>query len=191
MNAQKSLERLKQGNGNFIADKADGKLQDSSRRESLIGEQSPYAVVLSCSDSRVVPEIIFDTGIGELFVIRVAGNIANTSTVASAEFAVLELQTKLIVVMGHQNCGAVTAAFEGGSKSPNLNHLMQQLEPAMQKAGKNASINEVAMENARLTADNLLSRSEIIKNAAQNDGLAIVSAYYNLDSGKVDFHTAL
>jgi len=191
MDAQKSLDRLKQGNSNFVADKADGRLQNSSRRESLIGGQSPFAVVLSCSDSRVVPEIIFDTGLGDLFVIRVAGNVANTSTVASIEFAVKELQQKLIVVVGHQNCGAVTTAFAGADNGPNLSSLMHQLKPAMQQAGKHASIDEVAMENARLTANNLISRSEIIKNAFQNRGLEIVPAFYNLDSGKVDFYSGL
>ena len=191
MDAQKSLDRLKQGNSNFVADKADGRLQNSSRRESLIGGQSPYAVVLACSDSRVVPEIIFDTGLGELFVIRVAGNVANISTIASIEYAVLELRTKLIVVMGHQNCGAVTAAMHSGNNGPNLNHLLQQLKPAMELAGKGAGVDKVARENTILTVDNLISSSEIIKNALQNDGLEIIAAFYNLDTGKVDFNGGL
>jgi len=191
MDAQKSLERLKQGNSNFVADKADGKLQDSSRRKSIVGGQSPYAVVLTCSDSRVVPEIIFDKGLGELFVVRVAGNIANTSTVASIEFAVIELQTKLIVVMGHQNCGTVTVALKGSNNSPNLTHLLQHLKPAIMLAGENATVDEVSLENARLTADNLISRSEIIKNSFQNEGLEIIPAFYNFDTGKVDFYSAL
>jgi carbonic anhydrase len=138
-----------------------------------------------------VPEIIFDAGLGELFVIRVAGNIADTSTVASVEYALLELRTKLILVMGHQNCGAVAAAIKGGNNGPNLNSLMHQLEPALQIAGEDATIDKVAMENAKLTVDKLRDRSAIINNALQNEGLEIVPAFYNFITGKVDFYDGL
>ena len=114
MTAQESLHRLKEGNNRFVQDKLDGKLQDSSRKTSLLGGQSPFAIILGCADSRVVPELAFDTGLGELFTVRVAGNIANTSSIASIEYAVAHLGAKLIVVLGHQNCGAVAAAIAGG-----------------------------------------------------------------------------
>jgi len=99
-------QRLQEGNSRFVEDKLDGKLQNSSRRSDLTGGQQPFAIVLSCADSRVVPELAFDTGLGELFVLRVAGNIANTETIASIEYAVAHCGSKAIVVMGHQSCGA-------------------------------------------------------------------------------------
>ena len=114
MTAQESLSRIKEGNARFVADKLDGKLQDSSRRDSLVKGQQPYAIILGCADSRVVPELAFDAGLGELFTVRVAGNIANTSSIASIEYAVAHCGSKLIVVLGHQSCGAVTAAIAGG-----------------------------------------------------------------------------
>lgn len=103
MTIQEVLDRLHAGNKRFVADKLDGKLQDSSRRDSLTSGQSPYAIVLSCADSRVVPELAFDTGLGEIFVVRVAGNVANTSSIASIEYAVAHLGTPVIVVLGHQS----------------------------------------------------------------------------------------
>ena len=105
-----ALDRLKEGNGRFVSDKLDGKLQDSNRRESLTGGQQPFAIILSCADSRVVPELAFDAGLGELFTVRIAGNVANTSTIASIEYAIAHLNTRVIVVMGHESCGAVGAA---------------------------------------------------------------------------------
>ncbi len=186
MNAQDSLNRLKAGNARFVEDKLDGKLQDSSRRSDLTGGQSPYAIILSCADSRVVPELAFDTGLGELFVFRVAGNVANTSTIASIEYAVAHLGTKLIVVMGHESCGAVTAALAGGDAGHNLNHLLAHVIPA-REASEDKSVNAVVKKNAEMTAQELRTRSKIINDAATDGGLSIVPAYYNLDSGKVDF----
>ncbi|MCL4118617.1 UNVERIFIED_CONTAM: hypothetical protein GTU68_013546 [Idotea baltica] len=187
MTIQDSLNRLKEGNERFVADKLDGKLQDSSRRNDLTGGQQPYAIILSCADSRVVPELAFDTGLGELFVLRVAGNVANSSTIASIEYAVAHCGSKLIVVMGHQSCGAVTAALAGGDNGYNLNHLLSHIAPAMAKADDGAEVNDVVKINAELNADELKNRSSIIGNAVASDDVKIVSAYYNLDSGKVDF----
>jgi carbonic anhydrase len=187
MTAQESLSRLKEGNARFVEDHLDGKLQNSSRRESLTGGQKPYAIILSCADSRVVPELAFDTGLGELFVIRVAGNVANTSSVASIEYAIAHLGTKLIVVLGHESCGAVTAAVGGGDNGYNLNHLLAHITPAIVTSGNNASLTEVILKNAELTAEDLNNRSDIIKGGVENGDVKIVSAYYNLDTGKVDF----
>lgn len=186
MTSQESLKRLKEGNARFVKDQLDGKLTDSKRRNELTGGQTPYAIVLSCADSRVVPELTFDTGLGELFVIRVAGNVANTESLASIEYAVAHLGTKLIVVLGHQSCGAVTAAISGGNNGYNLNILLAQIAPAIEKAGENATVNTVVRKNAELVANDLKNRSSIIADAASNNGLEIVPAYYNLDSGKVD-----
>jgi len=187
MTHQESLERLKEGNARYVNDQLNGKLQDSSRRDSLIGGQEPYAIILGCADSRVVPELAFDTGLGELFTVRVAGNVANTSSIASIEYAIAHLGTKLIVVLGHQNCGAVTAAVAGGDNGYNLNHLLGHIAPAMAASKEGASINEVVKKNAELTTIELINRSSIIKNAVDSGKVKVISAYYNLDSGKVDF----
>ncbi len=187
MTQQESLKRLKEGNARFVEDHLDGKLQDSSRRNILISGQEPYAIILGCADSRVVPELAFDTGLGELFTVRVAGNIANTSSVASIEYAVAHCGTKLIVVLGHQSCGAVTAAVAGGDNGYNLNHLLAHITPAINASKKDASVNEIVKKNAELTVTDLINRSSIIKNAVDSGEVKIVAAYYHLDSGKVDF----
>jgi len=187
MTAKEVIDRLKTGNSRFVANKLDGKLQNNNRRENLITEQNPYAIILSCADSRVVPELAFDTGLGELFVIRIAGNIATKSSIASIEFAVAYLGSLVIVVMGHQNCGAVTAAVAGGDNGPNLNHLLSYISPAISASDKKATINEVVRKNAQLTVDVLKSNSSIIKEAINNEKLTILPAYYHLDSGQVEF----
>ncbi len=180
-------QRLQEGNQRFIADKLDGKLQDSSRRTELTAGQQPHTIVLSCADSRVVPELAFDAGLGELFVVRVAGNIANSSSVASIEYAVAHCGSKVIVVLGHQSCGAVTAAMSGGDNGYNLNHLLSHITPALAAAEKGAEVNDVVKVNANLNAKELIGRSTIIANAVAKGDVEIVPAYYNLDSGKVDF----
>ena len=187
MTIQESLNRLKEGNARFVADKLDGKLQNRSRRDSIVGGQAPYAIILGCADSRVVPELAFDAGLGELFVVRVAGNIANSSSIASIEYAVAHLGSKLIVVLGHQSCGAVTAAVSGGDNGYNLNHLLSHITPAIAASKEGATVNDVTKKNAELTVGELKNRSEIIGNAIDKREVKIVHAYYNLDSGKVDF----
>lgn len=187
MEIQDVIQRLKSGNARFVEDKLDGQLQDSTRRDSLTGGQSPYAIVLSCADSRVVPELAFDTGLGELFVVRVAGNIANSSSIASIEYAVAHCGSKVIVVLGHQSCGAVTAAVSGGDNGYNLNHLLSHITPAIAASEEGAAVNDVVKKNAELTAEELKGRSTIIRDAVANGTVKIVPAYYNLDSGKVDF----
>ncbi len=187
MTQQETIARLKEGNRRFVSDKLDGKLQDSSRRYELTGGQQPYAIILSCADSRVVPELAFDTGLGELFVVRVAGNVANSSSIASIEYAVAHCGSKVILVLGHQSCGAVTAAAKGGDNGYNLNHLLSHITPALQASKENAEINEIVKKNAQLTAQELVSRSAIISQFVEAGKVKIVPAYYNLDSGKVDF----
>lgn len=187
MNSQESLERLKAGNARFVQDQLEGKLQDAPRREELTAGQSPFAVILGCADSRVVPELMFDTGLGELFTCRVAGNVANTSTIASIEYAVAHLGSKLIVVLGHQSCGAVTAAIAGGDNGYNLNHLLSHVAPSIAASNEGAEVNDVVKKNAELNVEELKSRSEIIRKAIEGGDVKAVPAYYNLDSGKVDF----
>ena len=187
MTQNEILKRLKDGNQRFVTDRLEGDLQNSFRREKLADGQDPYAIILSCADSRVVPELAFDTGLGELFVIRVAGNIANTDSIASIEYAVAHIGSPIIVVLGHQSCGAVTAAVDGGDNGYNLNHLLSHITPAIEACDKDAGVNEVVKKNVELTVEELKNRSSIIKNAIDKNDLKIVPAYYNLDSGKVDF----
>lgn len=186
MTIDQVISRLQEGNNRFVSDKLDGKLQNSNRRSELTSGQEPYAIVLSCADSRVVPELAFDTGLGEIFVVRVAGNIANTSSIASIEYAVAHIGSPVIVVLGHESCGAVTAALQGGDNGYNLNHLTAHIKPAIKSSADGASVNEVVKENARKTAQDLQDRSSIIRQAVADGKVKIVPAYYNLHSGKVE-----
>lgn len=181
-----ALEKLKEGNSRFVNNKLEHNNLNPERRSQLSGGQNPFAIILSCADSRVIPEFAFDTGLGELFVVRVAGNVANTSSIASIEYAVANLDVKLIVVMGHESCGAVMAAIKGGDAGPNLNHLVYMIEPALAQS-KNNSVPEVVKENARINAKKLIDKSDIISAALKGKDVKIVTAYYNLESGIVDF----
>jgi len=187
MEKNEIIKRLKTGNDNYINDRLIRTNQDAERRQSQTEGQAPFAIVLSCADSRVVPELAFDAGIGELFVVRVAGNIANTSSIASMEYAVAHLGTEVIVVLGHQSCGAVTAAVAGGDNGYNLNHLLAHIAPAIAKATDSSNVDEVIRVNAEHTVEELTNRSTIIGDAVRSGKVKIVPAYYHLDSGKVEF----
>ena len=184
---QESLTRLKEGNTRFVEDMLNNDLQDSSRRESLINKQEPYAIILGCADSRVVPELAFDAGLGELFTVRVAGNIANTLSIASMEYAVEHLGSKLIVVLGHQSCRAVTATVDRGDNGYNLYMLLAHGTSAIDASEKDACIDDIVKENVELNAADLLVRSSIISRAVQCGDVRIVSAYYHLKTGEVEF----
>ena len=180
-------DRLRAGNERFICDELEGKLTDGARRTELTSGQAPHTIVLSCADSRVVPELAFDSGLGELFVVRVAGNVANTSSLGSIEYAVAHCGSQVIVVLGHQSCGAVTAAVNGGDNGYNINALLSHITPAIAAAPEGASIADVVKKNAEMTAKELVARSSIIAGAVTAGTVEIVPAYYNLDTGKVDF----
>jgi carbonic anhydrase len=181
-----ALDQLKKGNDRFTQDKLEHNHQDSDRRQALSEGQHPFAIILSCADSRVVPELAFDQGLGELFVVRVAGNVANTSSIASIEYAVANLGVKLIVVMGHESCGAVSAAISGGDAGPNLNSLISLIEPAVNQSSDKA-VSAVVKENVRINAKALIDKSDIISSAVKENDVKVVTAYYNLGSGIVDF----
>ena len=179
------LERLKRGNERFVNDRAEPVRHDSARREELAAGQRPFAVILTCADSRVAPEIAFDAGLGELFVVRVAGNIANRSSIASIEYAVAHLGSRVIVVMGHESCGAVAAVLQGGDAGRNLNHLLGHLQPAVEAADTD-EVDAVARQNARMTAERLVRESDILRNAVENEGVEVFPAFYSLRSGRVE-----
>ncbi len=175
------LERLKQGNSRFLERVG----ADEPLRAELATRQQPLAIVLGCADSRVAPEIVFDTELGKLFVVRVAGNVANTASIASIEYAVAHLGARLIVVLAHESCGAVAAALEGGDVGKNLSHLLEHITPAL-RAGGESDVNAVARRSARLNADRLTTESEILRKALQ-DGLRIVTAFFHFTTGAVEF----
>jgi carbonic anhydrase len=176
------LERLKQGNSRFL----ERVRADEPRRAELASGQQPLAIVLGCADSRVAPELVFDMGLGELFVVRVAGNVANTASIASIEYAVAHLGAQLIIVLAHESCGAVAAALEGGDAGKNLNRLLEHITPALQASGE-GDVNAVARRNARLNAERLTSESEILREAVEQDGLRIVTAFFHFTMGAVEF----
>jgi carbonic anhydrase len=183
--ADEAVERLKQGHERLRAGQARGAGKVGSRKEELIRRQEPFAIFLSCADSRVPIEILFDTRLGDVFVVRVAGNVANPSSIASIEYAVQHIGTKLIVVMAHQNCGAVAAAIDGGDAGKNLNTLLSYIKPALDSPG--ADVDTVARRNARNSAGRLISESEIISKAVETGGVKIVTAFFHFDDGAVEF----
>lgn len=185
MTANESLERLVEGNKRYVSDQLLHPNTGKERRDSQTGGQAPFAIVLSCADSRVVPEQIFDQGIGDLFVIRVAGNTANPSSIASIEYAVAHLGTKLILVLGHESCGACAAAVQGGDNGPNLNHLLDFIQPAVE-ASNSKEVNDVVKINAELQHKNLIKNSTIIENALKEGGLEIKTGFYSLTNGSVE-----
>jgi carbonic anhydrase len=181
-----ALDRLKTGNLRFESDAPRGLLRDRGRRAELAGGQRPFAIVLTCSDSRVAPELAFDVGLGELFVIRVGGNVPSPSSIASVEFPVTRLGIKLIVVMAHESCDAVRAAMRDDEAGPHMNHLLGFIRPAVESSEDN-SLDAVVRLNARNTAAALVRESEILRSAVDGQGVRIMTAYYCLESGRVEF----
>ena len=200
INAPEALERLREGNARFVAGTPTTPPLSSHERRALATDQEPFAIILGCSDSRVPAELVFDQGFGDLFVIRVAGNIVAPSQVGSVEFAAAKFGTKLVVVMGHQNCGAIVAAVEellDGAKpeSKNLSSIVDRVMPSVQAviagSGRNmdrrALIREAVRANVRASVDHLRHGSPLLEKLIRNEGLMVVGAKYSLDTGVVAF----
>lgn len=194
MNADEALQKLMDGNKQYVEQHMTGhKLCDVSTRHSLAKGQKPYAIILTCSDSRVPPEIIFDKGLGEIFVIRVAGNVPDPIVLGSIEYAAEHIGSPLIMVLGHERCGAVTAAVDAkGKPEGNIGAIIKTISPAVTKAKKDytgkdkAQLVETAIDiNAHLVAANLTKQSSIIKHLVHEGKLKIVTAKYDLDDGTV------
>jgi carbonic anhydrase len=183
---RKALDELVEGNKRFMADRSNGEWADAELRAELTEGQNPIAAVLACSDSRVAPQIVFDARLGDLFTIKVAGNVAGKSAIASIEYAVEVLEVGLVVVMGHEGCGAVNAALHGGFESPNLRRLLQLIQPAVD-ACSTGRAEDVVRLNAHLTADRCVRESRILTSAVQSGKLHVATAYYHLGSGLVEF----
>ncbi|MCH7501107.1 MAG: carbonic anhydrase [Nitrospinae bacterium] len=185
-------QELLSGNKRFVEGNPTHPNQSLSRRREMAKGQSPRAAVLACADSRVSPEIIFDQGLGDLFVVRVAGNVVNDPILGSLEYAVEHLGTQLIVVLGHQRCGAVAAACAGGEAPGHIASLVQALAPAVDKisASHNASekgrVDLAAKENVRMTVKSLHSCGPILAEWVRQGKLEVTGAFYDLDTGAVE-----
>lgn len=200
ISAQEALERLQAGNQRFVSGvQSLSTLSSRARRSDLVAGQAPFAIILGCSDSRVPAEIVFDQGLGDLFVIRVAGNIVAPSLVGSVEFAADKFGTRLVVVLGHSNCGAIQATLEelerpSANRSPNLHSIVDRIRPSVQslletelKHNHDELFRQAVRANIRTSANQLRHGSRILEKLIANDGLLVVGAEYSLETGVVDF----
>lgn len=204
LSAVEALVRLREGNLRFANNLSDqDKPLTTQRREELMSGQEPFAIILGCSDSRVPAEIVFDQGLGDLFVIRVAGNIVAPSQVGSVEFAVSRYHTRLVVVLGHSRCGAVTATLETlldgeGSESRNIAAIVDRVKPAVRglletelRHDRDALHRASVRANVRASVDHLRHGSAIIEALIEREGLLVIGAEYALETGLVDFFEGL
>jgi carbonic anhydrase len=198
--AFEALALLREGNRRFIAEvRSEDNLTSRTRRLSLTDGQEPFAIILGCSDSRVPAELIFDQGLGDLFVIRVAGNIVAPSQVGSVEFAAERFHTRLVVVLGHSNCGAIDATIEElgrptTDQSRNLRSIVDRIRPSVEpllatelRHNPKALAHEAVRANIRASVSHLRHGSDVLEQVIDRDGLLIVGAEYSLDTGVVDF----
>ena len=199
--AIEALARLRGGNRRFVANQTTAPaLSDHARRAALVAGQEPFAIVLGCSDSRVPAELVFDQGFGDLFVIRVAGNVVAPSQVGSVEFAAARFGTRLVVVMGHSQCGAVIATLEdllghaNNHQSRNLRSIVDRVRPSVEallsgrrEEDAEALVRDAVRANVRASVNHLRHGSELLEQLIRNDGLLVVGAEYSLETGIVTF----
>src|SRR5439155_18237948 len=198
--ARKALQRLKEGNSRFAANvRGSDAFVSHTRRAELAAGQQPFAIILGCSDSRVPAEIVFDQGLGDLFVIRVAGNIVAPSQVGSVEFAAARYGTRLVVVLGHSQCGAILATIEelrmpSERQSPNLHAIVDRVRPSVEgllarAAGQDMEqlVQQAVRANIRASVDHLRHGSPVLEQLIREEGVLIVGAEYSLETGVVDF----
>ena len=200
ISAQQALEHLRDGNRRFVSDvRSRDTLTSQARRHELAAAQEPFAIILGCSDSRVPAEIVFDQGLGDLFVIRVAGNIVAASQVGSVEFAAARFGTRLVLVLGHSQCGAVLATVEElqrptDNQSRNLRSIVDRIRPSVEALlatelmqDPDALVRQAVRANVRASANHLRHGSEVLEQLIQKEGLLVVGAEYSLETGVVDF----
>ena len=200
INALEALRRLREGNDRFVANmRSHEPLVSDAKRAALVEGQEPFAIILGCSDSRVPAEIVFDQGLGDLFVIRVAGNIVAPSQIGSVEFAVSKFGTRLVVVMGHTQCGAIIATIDeltrgNDSPSKNISSIVDRVKPAVAslidtdlRHHHDALLDAAVRANVRASVNQLRHGSEIIEKLIERDDLLVVGAEYSLETGVVDF----
>ncbi len=200
ISALEALQRLRDGNGRFESDvRSPGTLTSQTRRRELAAGQEPFAIILGCSDSRVPAEIVFDQGLGDLFVIRVAGNIVAPSQVGSVEFAAGRFGTRLVVVLGHSKCGAILATLEelgrpSEDQSRNLRSIVDRIRPSVEPLlgtelghDRDALVRQAVRANIRASANHLRHGSQVLEQLIEKDGLLVVGAEYSLETGVVHF----
>jgi len=200
ISARAALDRLREGNRRFVADIRSGDaLTGQTRRRELAAGQEPFAAILGCSDSRVPVEIVFDQGLGDLFVIRVAGNIVAPSQIGSVEFAAERFGTRLVVVLGHSRCGAILATLEElqrptEKQSRSLHSIVDRVRPSVEallateiRHDADALVHHAVRANIRASARHLRHGSQVIEQLIQTNGLLVVGAEYSLETGVVDF----
>ena len=200
LNAVDALARLRAGNHRFVTDQTTTTaLSSAARRSALLSGQAPFAIILGCSDSRVPAELVFDQGFGDLFVIRVAGNVVAPSQVGSVEFAASRYGTRLVVVMGHSQCGAVIATLEdlqGGptNQSMNLRSIVDRVRPSVETllsgrhdADPDTLVRDAVRANVRTSVDHLRHGSALLEKLIHETGLLVVGAEYSLETGVVEF----
>ena len=199
LTAQEALIRLQEGNQRFVEGKSTRNTNYTQRRNELVDGQTPFAIILGCSDSRVPTEIVFDQGLGDLFVIRIAGNIVAPSQIGSIEFAVETFQTPLVVVLGHTHCGAVAATLNQirqpqASRSQHLRSIVERIRPAVEPLSKIRTdlayehlLERAIRSNVRMSVNQLRNRSSFLEEMYDSGSLWIVGAEYSLESGEVDF----
>ena len=198
MSARAALKELREGNARFVGDRRRDEGGTAARLRALLEQQSPLAIILGCSDARVPAEIIFDQGLGDLFVIRVAGNIVAPSQVGSVEFAAEAFGTRLVVVLGHTRCGAIHATLQQLARpwreqSRNLKSIVDRIQPAVAGLLDGTPRDPGALEhmavraNIRMSAGHLRHGSEVLEDLIRNQGLLVVGAEYSLETGVVEF----
>jgi carbonic anhydrase len=196
MSGWEAFAEMQNGNMRFHEGKSTHPNQDIPTRDALANGQKPHTIILSCSDSRLAPETIFDQGLGDIFVVRLAGNVINAEAIASIEYALAHLGSKLLLVMGHESCGAVGAAIQAkpgvsnGSDSLDvlIKHIRSHLTPtSVESAAVDKSFRQSVKENVSATMQELLGKSEIVRAAVASDGLVLGNAIYSLKTGKVEF----
>ena len=189
MTPQAALELLKSGNSRFMH----GNIKSfdvKSKRLKLAGKQQPFAIIVTCSDSRVPPELVFDQSLGDLFVIRVAGNIVDSAGLGSIEYAAEHLGSNLVVVLGHESCGAVSAAIAGGSLPPNIQSIVNKIAPAVSHARAEHPADSLllgrAIElNVHEQMHNIINHSDLLREKVNNKSLVVIGAEYQLGTGNV------
>jgi len=185
-----AISKLKEGNGRYTSGNLQHPGQTTERRTELANVQHPFAVIVSCSDSRVPPEIVFDQGLGDLFIVRVAGNIINDQGLGSIEYAVDHLGSHLILVLGHQRCGAVQAAKEtiaAKGKAPgHIESLVTAIKPAVEATAKK-DLDATIKANVNHVVDKLRSSTPILKTKVDSGQVQVIGGYYSLDTGAVTF----
>jgi carbonic anhydrase len=183
-----ALERLMAGNKRFVADKAEKRVSDAKTRADLAKGQYPFAIILTCADSRVPPEFLFDQGLGDLFVVRVAGNVTGEEVLGSIEYAVAHLQVPLVVVLGHEKCGAVKAALDHEEPEGNLGVLLREVRVGSDlPKDKDKAFTQAIKNNARFHAADLGRRSALLKDFASTGRIQVRAGVYSLTTGEVEW----